>query len=233
MIHFTRIIGNFLKDGQIRHWLLSVLRFPTYPLNFQFSISFKIFYRFIRKIRYYIIYQQTIRLRWMEMKLTNEELEVLSILEENHRVSVETMAAMVNTTVENTMEIIKKLESDKIIVSYPALIDWSKVEGKENIVAMIEVKVTPKRGVGFDEVAERIYRFPEVTSLYLMSGAYDLSLTIEGKSMTEIATFVSEKLSTIENVISTTTHFMLKKYKHDGVVFGGSKDTDRRMVVSP
>ncbi|WP_342433106.1 Lrp/AsnC family transcriptional regulator [Neobacillus sp. FSL H8-0543] len=167
------------------------------------------------------------------MKLTNEELEVLSILEENHRVSVETMAAMVNTTVENTMEIIKKLESDKIIVSYPALIDWSKVEGKENIVAMIEVKVTPKRGVGFDEVAERIYRFPEVTSLYLMSGAYDLSLTIEGKSMTEIATFVSEKLSTIENVISTTTHFMLKKYKHDGVVFGGSKDTDRRMVVSP
>ncbi|MDF2856153.1 MAG: Lrp/AsnC family transcriptional regulator [Neobacillus sp.] len=167
------------------------------------------------------------------MKLTNEELEVLAILEENHQVSVETIAAMVNTTVENTKEIIEKLESEKIIVSYPALIDWSKVDGKENIVAMIEVKVTPKRGVGFDEVAERIYRFPEVTSLYLMSGAYDLSLTIEGKSMTEIATFVSEKLSTIENVISTTTHFMLKKYKHDGVVFGGGKDTDRRMVVSP
>ena len=167
------------------------------------------------------------------MKLTNEELEVLAILEENHQVSVETVAAMVNITVENTKEIIEKLESEKIIVSYPALIDWSKVEGKENIVAMIEVKVTPKRGVGFDEVAERIYRFPEVTSLYLMSGAYDLSLTIEGKSMTEIATFVSEKLSTIDNVVSTTTHFMLKKYKHDGVVFGGSKDTDRRMVVSP
>jgi DNA-binding Lrp family transcriptional regulator len=167
------------------------------------------------------------------MKLTNEELEVLAILEENHQVSVETIAAMVNTTVVDTKAIIEKLESEKIIVSYPALIDWSKVEGKENIVAMIEVKVTPKRGVGFDEVAERIYRFPEVTSLYLMSGAYDLSLTIEGKSMTEIATFVSEKLSTIENVISTTTHFMLKKYKHDGVVFGGSKDTDRRMVVSP
>jgi DNA-binding Lrp family transcriptional regulator len=167
------------------------------------------------------------------MKLTNEELEVLSILEENHQVAVETIAAMVNTTVENTKTIIEKLESEKVIVSYPALIDWSKVDGKENIVAMIEVKVTPKRGVGFDEVAERIYRFPEVTSLYLMSGAYDLSLTIEGKSMTEIANFVSEKLSTIENVISTTTHFMLKKYKHDGVVFGGSKDTDRRMVVSP
>ena len=85
---------------------------------------------------------------------------------------------------------------------------------------MIDVKVTPKRGVGFDEVAERIYRFPEVTSLYLMSGAYDLSITIEGQTMNQIATFVSEKLSTIDNVISTTTHFMLKKYKHDGVIFG-------------
>jgi DNA-binding Lrp family transcriptional regulator len=113
------------------------------------------------------------------------------------------------------------------------LIDWSKVVGKESIVAMIDVKVTPKRGVGFDDVAERIYRFPEVTSLYLMSGAYDLSITIEGKTMSEIARFVSEKLSTIDNVISTTTHFMLKKYKHDGVIFGENNDRDRRMVVSP
>ena len=118
-------------------------------------------------------------------------------------------------------------------MSYPTLIDWSKVDGQENIIAMIDVKVTPKRGVGFDEVAERIYRFPEVTSMYLMSGAYDLSVTVEGKSMNQIANFVSEKLSTIENVISTTTHFMLKKYKHDGVIFGGNNDKDRRMVVSP
>jgi DNA-binding Lrp family transcriptional regulator len=167
------------------------------------------------------------------MKLTNEELEILSILEENHKVSVEDLAMMVGSSVEDVKEMIKKLEDDKIIISYPALINWSKVEGKENIIAMIDVKVQPKRGVGFDEVAERIYRFPEVTSLYLMSGAYDLSITIEGKSMTEIASFVSEKLSTIDNVISTTTHFMLKKYKHDGVVFVGDEDRDRRMVVSP
>ncbi|OLS33980.1 Lrp/AsnC family transcriptional regulator [Bacillus sp. MRMR6] len=167
------------------------------------------------------------------MKLTNEELEILSILEENHKVPAETIAAMANMSVENVNEAIKKLEEEKIIVSYPALINWSKVEGKENIIAMIDVKVQPKRGVGFDEVAERIYRFPEVTSLYLMSGAYDLSITIEGKTMSEIASFVSEKLSTIDNVISTTTHFMLKKYKHDGVIFSNSKDTDRRMVVSP
>lgn len=167
------------------------------------------------------------------MKLTGEEIEILSILEENHRIPAENMAMMIGTTVENVNEMIKKLEDEKIIVSYPALINWHKVEGKESIVAMIDVKVTPKRGVGFDEVAERIYRFPEVTSLYLMSGAYDLSLTIEGKTMSEIAKFVAEKLSTIENVLSTTTHFMLKKYKHDGVVLSGNEDTDRRMVVSP
>ncbi|MFL6559365.1 MAG: Lrp/AsnC family transcriptional regulator, partial [Bacillus sp. (in: firmicutes)] len=148
------------------------------------------------------------------MKLSNEELEILRLIEENHKISEETIALMVMSSEESVRKTIKKLEEEKVIVSYPALIDWSKVEGQENIIAMIDVKVTPKRGVGFDEVAERIYRFPEVTSLYLMSGAYDLSITIEGQTMNQIASFVSEKLSTIENVISTTTHFMLKKYKH-------------------
>ncbi|MCM3117138.1 Lrp/AsnC family transcriptional regulator [Neobacillus sp. MER 74] len=167
------------------------------------------------------------------MKLSNEELEILKLIEENHKISEETIALMVMCSEESVRKTIKKLEEEKVIVSYPALIDWSKVEGQENIVAMIDVKVTPKRGVGFDEVAERIYRFPEVTSLYLMSGAYDLSITIEGQTMNQIATFVSEKLSTIENVISTTTHFMLKKYKHDGVVFGSGDDKDRRMVITP
>jgi DNA-binding Lrp family transcriptional regulator len=167
------------------------------------------------------------------MKLSNEELEILKIIEENHKISEETIALMVMSSEETVKNTIKKLEEEKVIVSYPALIDWSKVEGQENIIAMIDVKVTPKRGVGFDEVAERIYRFPEVTSLYLMSGAYDLSITIEGQTMNQIATFVSEKLSTIENVISTTTHFMLKKYKHDGVIFGSGDDKDRRMVITP
>ena len=167
------------------------------------------------------------------MKLSNEELEILKLIEENHKISEETIALMVMSSEETVRKTIKKLEEEKVIVSYPALIDWSKVEGQENIVAMIDVKVTPKRGVGFDEVAERIYRYPEVSSLYLMSGAYDLSITVEGKSMQQIAAFVSEKLSTIENVISTTTHFMLKKYKHDGVIFGGGDEKDRRMVVTP
>ncbi|MBT2726185.1 Lrp/AsnC family transcriptional regulator [Bacillus sp. ISL-75] len=167
------------------------------------------------------------------MKLSNEELEILKLIEENHKITEETIALMVMSSEETVRTTIKKLEEEKVIVSYPALIDWSKVEGQENIIAMIDVKVTPKRGVGFDEVAERIYRFPEVTSLYLMSGAYDLSITIEGQTMNQIASFVSEKLSTIDNVISTTTHFMLKKYKHDGVIFGGGDEKDRRMVITP
>ncbi|NHM30774.1 Lrp/AsnC family transcriptional regulator [Neobacillus terrae] len=167
------------------------------------------------------------------MKLSSEEIEILKILEENNKIPVETIASMVLSNEETVKKTIQKLEDEKIIISYPTLIDWTKVEGQENVVAMIDVKVTPKRGVGFDDVAERIYRFPEVSSLYLMSGAYDLSITVEGKSMNQIAAFVSEKLSTIENVISTTTHFMLKKYKHDGVVFDRGNDKDRRMVITP
>jgi DNA-binding Lrp family transcriptional regulator len=167
------------------------------------------------------------------MKLSNEAVEILKIMEENHQIPVKTIAAMVQSSEDAVRNTIKNLEEKNIIMSYPTLIDWSKVEGQESIIAMIDVKVTPKRGVGFDEVAERISRFPEVSSLYLMSGAYDLSITIEGKTMNQIATFVSEKLSTIDNVISTTTHFMLKKYKHDGVRFSGGDEKDRRMVVSP
>ncbi|AIM16267.1 MULTISPECIES: Lrp/AsnC family transcriptional regulator [Neobacillus] len=167
------------------------------------------------------------------MKLTQEELEILRIIEENHRLPVETIALMAMVSEETVKKTIKKLEDEKIIMSYPTLIDWSKVDGQENVVAMIDVKVTPKRGVGFDEVAERIARFPEVSSLYLMSGAYDLSITVEGRTMHQIAKFVSEKLSPIESVVSTTTHFMLKKYKHDGVIFEGGDEKDRRMVVSP
>jgi len=168
------------------------------------------------------------------MHLSSEEIEILKIIEENNKLPIESIALMAMCSEETVKATIEKLEQSQIIISYPTLIDWSKVEGQEHVVAMIDVKVTPKRGVGFDEVAQRIARFPEVSSLYHMSGAYDLSVTVEGKSMIQISQFVSEKLSTIENVISTTTHFMLKKYKHDGVVFKSENDDkDRRMVVTP
>ncbi|NUJ18684.1 Lrp/AsnC family transcriptional regulator [Bacillus glycinifermentans] len=166
------------------------------------------------------------------MKLTEKETEILEILEENSRLSPETIAKMANISQEETKAIIEKLEKEKVIIDYSAMIDWRKVDGHEGVTAMIDVKVTPKRGVGFDEVAERIYRFDEVESVYLMSGVYDLSVVIRGRTMSDISHFVSEKLSTLESVVSTTTHFILKKYKHDGKVFDSGND-DKRIVVSP
>lgn len=157
---------------------------------------------------------------------------MLEILEKNGRIPIETLAKMLDLSLEETEKKIKELEQQNIILNYSAVIDWSKAVEDEKVTAVIDVKVTPKRGVGFNDVAERIYRFPEVKAVYLMSGAYDLSVTIEGKSVTEVARFVAEKLSTIESVISTTTHFLLKKYKHDGVIFEPKKE-DKRIVVSP
>jgi len=168
----------------------------------------------------------------IDVKLTEKEIEIVELLEKNARLPMDTIAKMVSLSISEVEQIIKKLEEAKVIVQYATIVDWRKVDGHEGVTAMIDVKVTPKRGVGFDEVAERIYRFPEVKSVYLMSGAYDLSVVIEGRSMSEIAHFVSEKLSTLDSVISTTTHFILKKYKHDGTVFEQG-DQDRRIVVAP
>lgn len=177
-----------------------------------------------------VIYESTLKVGGI-MTLTEKELEIVEILEMNARISAEDMAKMVNLSVQETEELMKGLEERKIIVQYAALVNWAKVDGHQGVTAMIEVKVTPKRGVGFDEVAERIYRFKEVKSLYLMSGTYDLAVTIEGKSMNEIAKFVSEKLSALDSVVSTTTHFIMKKYKHDGTIFDQT-DGDKRIVVS-
>jgi DNA-binding Lrp family transcriptional regulator len=166
------------------------------------------------------------------MILSEKEVEVLEILEGNSSVRLEDISKMLSLSLEEVEMIIKKLHEEKIILKYLSVIDWSKVDGHEGVTAMIDVKVTPKRGVGFNEVAQRIYRFNEVESVYLMSGAYDLSVIIKGRSMNEIARFVSEKLSTLESVISTTTHFILKKYKHDGTIFDQNEE-DKRIVVSP
>lgn len=161
------------------------------------------------------------------------KVELLRALEENARYSIPVLSKMLKVDVATVEQIIKELEDDNIILKYTSLVDWSKVE-KQNakVFALIDVKVQPKRGVGFDEIAERIYRYSEVESVYLMSGAYDLSVMVEGKSMHEIAMFVSEKLSTLDSVLSTATHFMLKKYKHDGTVFEKMKQ-DKRIVVTP
>ena len=166
------------------------------------------------------------------MKLTEKELEIVEILEKDARLPMEDLAKMICLSVEETEKLVQRLEENQIIIRYISIIDWTKIDGYSGVRAMIDVKVTPKRGVGFEEIAERIYRFKEVNSVYLMSGAYDLSVIIEGESMNEVAQFVSHKLSTLDSVVSTTTHFILNKYKHDGVVFEPD-NKDKRIVVSP
>ncbi|MGI6308338.1 MAG: Lrp/AsnC family transcriptional regulator [Dethiobacteria bacterium] len=157
---------------------------------------------------------------------------LLQVLEQNHKIGTKTLATMFNITEEKVEELIGELEEEKIILGYVTLIDWEKTGNNNNVTAIIDVQVTPQRDVGFDTIAERICRFPEVKSVYLMSGGYDLSVVIEGASMKKVAFFVAEKLATLENVQSTATHFLLKKYKKDGVVFG-EKKKDHRLVVSP
>jgi DNA-binding Lrp family transcriptional regulator len=166
------------------------------------------------------------------MHLTDKEIEILRIIELNSRIEYKDLAKMADAEEIEIEETLKKLEDMRVIVRYSTIINWAKVDEYHGVKAMIDVKVTPKRGVGFNEVAQRIYRFNEVESVYLMSGAYDLSVVVAGRSMNEVAQFVSEKLSTLDSVISTTTHFILKKYKHDGTIFDQPEE-DKRIVVSP
>ncbi len=163
--------------------------------------------------------------------MDKKEREILEILQDNSRLTPGQIAAMLGADQAEIENRIKALEEKRVIVKYHTLINWEKA-GEEVVSALIEVKVTPQRGAGFDNVAERIYRFPEVKAVYLMSGRYDISVLIEGKTMKEVALFVATKLATIENVQSTATHFVLKKFKQEGVILEDKED-DRRLVISP
>ncbi|MGL4522477.1 MAG: Lrp/AsnC family transcriptional regulator [Bacilli bacterium] len=164
--------------------------------------------------------------------MNQKKVELLECIENNARIELETLARMLDESTEQIAKWLDELREERIILGHATLIDWSKVKERVSVTAMIDVKVQPKRGVGFDEIAERIYKYPEVKSVYLMSGAYDLSVVVEAETMHGIAMFVSEKLSTLDSVLSTTTHFILKIYKHDGTLYGG-KPKDRRIVVTP
>jgi len=156
--------------------------------------------------------------------------EILDILRKNSRISDEELAIMLDTDVESVKAVIKDMEDKGIITGYKTLIDWEKAE--ENVVtAYIEVRVTPQRGQGFDKVAERIYQYPQVTACSLMSGGFDLVVVVEGKTMKEVALFVAEKLATIDSVLSTSTHFVLKNYKDNGVIFSRARKDEREAVV--
>ena len=157
--------------------------------------------------------------------------ELLELLEANDRLTPAELGVMLGMSEDEVKAKIAALEADKVILDYRAMVNWEKA-GVEKVSAVIEVRVTPQRDVGFDEIAERIYRFDEVKSVYLMSGAYDLIVLIEGTTMKEVALFVSQKLATIENVLSTATHFVLKKYKLEGVILEDREEVER-LVVAP
>lgn len=165
------------------------------------------------------------------MSLTQEEMKVLQLVWEDSRIRPADAAVMLGMTEEAVRAAIEKLEGEKVIVGYPALINWDKTP-VEKVKAVIEVKVTPQRDMGFDAIAARIYRFDEVKAVYLMSGAYDLMLEVQADNLRTLATFVSQKLATIDNVQSTATHFVLKKYKVDGVILE-EDHADGRLAVSP
>jgi DNA-binding Lrp family transcriptional regulator len=166
----------------------------------------------------------------MVVIIMSKNEKILEILEKNSDASHEQIAVMLDLTIEEVEETIKKYEENGVILKHGALINWEKTD-KEFVTAMIELKVTPQRGEGFDKIAERIYRYPEVKSLYLMAGAFDLTVVIEGKTMKEVALFVSDKIAPMECVLSTATHFVLKKYKDNNVIFEDDTKDDRQVIT--
>ena len=156
--------------------------------------------------------------------------KILSLLEQDSRLTASKVAIMLGIDEAAAAAAIKELEDENIILGYKALINWELTD-REMTIANIELKLTPQRGGGFDTVAERIYKCPQVKSVTLMSGAYDLLVTVEGKSLKDVAMFVSERLAPMESVVSTATHFELKTYKKDGIIFT-EKEQDNREVIS-
>ena len=157
--------------------------------------------------------------------------QILKYIEKKSKVDLSELAILLGTDEITVANEIAEMEKEKIICGYHTLIDWDKA-GVESVTALIEVRVTPQRNQGFDRIAERIYNYPEVTSVYLISGGYDLLVTLEGKTLKEVSQFVSDKLSPVEAVISTSTHFILKKYKDHGTILV-KKPESERMLITP
>lgn len=154
---------------------------------------------------------------------------ILRLLEKNSKINIHDMAIMLGQPEDAVAAAIAELEADQVICGYPTLIDWDKTD-EERLTALIEVKVTPQRGRGFDEIAERIYKFDEVETVFLMSGGFDLTVIIKGKTMREVATFVSDKLAPLDSVLSTATHFVLKRYKENGIILHNEKEDERQII---
>ena len=156
--------------------------------------------------------------------------KVIEIIHKNCKLSLEQVALMSDLTPQEVAAIIDELEAEGTILGYGAIINWNNLQENQTVTAYIEIQVSPQRNCGFDRIAERIYQFPQVKSLNLMSGHYDLGLTVEASSIQEIAMFVSENLSTMESVLDTATHFVLKRYKSDGIVYAAKSDDEREVI---
>ena len=157
--------------------------------------------------------------------------KILTFIEKNSRIDLKELAIILGVDENVVINELQAMEEEHVICGYHTLIDWDKV-GVDKVMAMIEVRVTPQRGLGFDKVAERIYNYPEVDSVYLISGGFDFMVTIEDKTLKEVAQFVSEKLSTLDTVLSTKTNFILKKYKDHGTILA-EKPKDERIQMIP
>jgi len=157
--------------------------------------------------------------------------KILKVIEKNSRIDLKELAVMLGEEEIDVVNEIAAMEAEGVICGFHTLIDWDKT-GIEKVSALIEVRVTPQRGQGFDSIAERIYKYPEVNSVYLISGGYDLLVSLEGKSLREVSNFVSDKLSTLDTVLSTATHFILKKYKDHGTILA-KKTVDERLKMTP
>ncbi len=155
--------------------------------------------------------------------------KLLRLLEEDCSLTPEQLASMAAMTTEEVKAAVRKYEDEKIILGYKAIVDWDRTD-REAVTALIEVKVTPSRGVGFDRVAERIYQYEEVESVYLMSGSFDLTVIISGRTLKEVAQFVGERLAPLEDVTGTATHFILKKYKEKHLIFENQEQQEREFI---
>ena len=156
--------------------------------------------------------------------------QILAIIEKNSRISVKELAVILGAEEIDVANELKAMEEEGIVCGYHTMIDWEKTD-IEKVTALIEVRITPQRGQGFDKLAERIYKYPEVNSVYLISGGYDLLVSLEGKSLKQVSSFVSDKLSTLDGVLSTATHFVLKKYKDHGTILGKKYEDTREMIT--
>jgi DNA-binding Lrp family transcriptional regulator len=157
--------------------------------------------------------------------------DILKILEKDARTTVDQIATMTGTPGTKVAKEIKQAEKDRTILKYKTIINWDKLDNGSAVSALIEVKVTPQRDVGYDSIAERIYRFPQARTVYLVSGTYDLLIVVTGKTMQEVADFVAQKLAPVEGVQSTITHFLLKRYKEDGEILTEKEEVKRQQVV--